>query len=199
MHRNSVSSFCSTTSVFGFLLTSTPNNLHISTRITKYITNISVAFLEAFLEADEPGGGRGYHTFLHVPRGDGWKLSASSFIITLRFITVRDSSQTRVLPFALQPYTTYTTLMRAAPALWLLVLLVSPNECSLGEAYSKISSVLRKCRDVFLDRTGVFFIFFYDNVIILLNRRRDLAYHKVWELLYFLKETFRESCKDLLP
>lgn len=56
-------------------------------------------FSQVFLEAVEPGGGRGYHTFLRVPLGDGWKLSASSFIITLRLITIRDSSQTPELPF----------------------------------------------------------------------------------------------------
>lgn len=47
-----------------------------------------------FLEADEPGGGGGYHTFLHVPLRDGWKLSTSSFISSLRFITLSDSIQT---------------------------------------------------------------------------------------------------------
>lgn len=80
----------------------------ISATVAKDVTNTSVintslmfqggVSLEPEGGAGRGGGGEGYHTFLHVPLGNLWKLSASSFIITLRLITIHGSCQTPELP-----------------------------------------------------------------------------------------------------
>lgn len=127
-----------------------------------------------FLHADEPGISGGYLKFLHVPFGNWWKLSASSFIISLRFITACDSSQT---PCFHSPSLRHLHhLDEGCPSSLALSKDLLMNVVKGGEPSSKISKIMC-CAGLFSD-----------NLIILPNRRRDLAHHKVWELLYFLKE-----------